>query len=187
MVVARDFSNEFDEEGHYRKGDGALDVAFVAAGQRHPGQLHFSHGNLVRATMDGGANWGYPDNSPLDGIRFHLELDGAPVDVITDHGRLVRLDNAKQTTREGRLIERAMAKAGVPAWVENWKYELGSDADGDEIVRITLFASEEPAPRRELVRFLSQFSIKLIDALTEEGSDLWPFVRVETMAEHKTA
>jgi hypothetical protein len=302
MTAANDFLSEFDDQGRYRKGDGVLDVTFLTPGGKYPGKLHFSQGNLVRAEMDGASSWVFPENAPLDGIRFQLQFDGdAPLGILVDQGRLrhrkqprpgpskntflenlriarnlffhprVEADHPgldpetlsrmvsraalwltprsvagfsaadfpelslerqgelatairefqsaarevppdKSATREqlgnatvaftkvleilkpylvppqeGAVVEEALRKVGLPEWAVNWDYEFGSDKDGIPAVWVTVFVDENSVPRRDLGRFASQLTTKLLDALTEAGSERWPYVRVRLAIEHKTA
>ena len=107
MASVTDFLNQFDEEGRYSALDGVLDVVFATRGDgRYPGKLHFSNGLCVRAKMEGGGDWAYPDNSPLNGIRFLLDFGDTSVHGIAiDQGRIVHLDEAqRQPTKREFLI-----------------------------------------------------------------------------------
>ncbi len=91
MSAADGFMRKFDEEGRYRDRDGVLDVVFMTSGgNRYPGKFHFSNGLCVRAEMQGGSPWAYPDNSPLNEIRFILSFEGeTPHAILIDQGRIV--------------------------------------------------------------------------------------------------
>lgn len=90
-MFASDFFNLFDEQGRYRNGDGDLSVVFLTkSGAKYPGKLRFKGGHLTRAEMDGASPWGYPDASPLDGLKFLLHFQGEkPRAVFIDQGRVV--------------------------------------------------------------------------------------------------
>lgn len=113
MASVTDFLNQFDEEGRYSALDGVLDVVFATRGDgRYPGKLHFSNGLCVRAEMEGGGDWAYPDNSPLNGIRFLLDFGDTSVHGIAiDQGRIVHLDEAqRQPTKREFLINFGIAR-----------------------------------------------------------------------------
>ena len=80
MSAVDDFKCKFDEEGRFRESDGTLNVVFATkGGGRFPGKLHFKGGLCVRAEMEGGGDWGLPDNSPIHDIRFLLDFDDGEV------------------------------------------------------------------------------------------------------------
>ncbi len=113
MASVTDFLNQFDEEGRYSALDGVLDVVFATRGDgRYPGKLHFSNGLCVRAKMEGGGDWAYPDNSPLNGIRFLLDFGDTSVHgIVIDQGRIVHLDEAqRQPTKREFLINFGIAR-----------------------------------------------------------------------------
>jgi hypothetical protein len=58
--------------------------------------------------------------------------------------------------------------------------------EGDPAVWVNVFA-EEGAPRSEFGRFASQIIPKIRQALSTEGVNRWPYVRLRTATEHKTA
>src|SRR5271157_1327901 len=91
MSAAEGFMSKFDEEGRFRDRDGVLDVVIMTSGgNRYPGKLHFHNGLCIRAEMEGGSPWAFPDNSPLDQIRFVLYFEGETPRVIhLDQGRIV--------------------------------------------------------------------------------------------------
>ena len=97
MSAVDDFKSKFDEEGRFRESNGTLNVVFATkGGSRFPGKLHFKGGLCVRAEMEGGGDWGLPDNSPIHDIRFLLDFDeerlyGAAI----DHGRVFQIDEVK--------------------------------------------------------------------------------------------
>jgi hypothetical protein len=91
------------------------------------------------------------------------------------------------TPQEGQAVEDALNSVGFPPWVVNWDYELGSDEDGGPAVWVNLFADETTAPRKEFGRLASSITPKIREALSATGSQRWPFVRIRTAVEHKTA
>ncbi len=97
MSQLDDFKSKFDEEGRFRDRDGTLNVVFaMKGGGRFPGKLHFCNGLCVRAEMEGGGDWGHPDNSPIHGIRFLFDLGGGTLHgAAIDQGRVIQLDEAK--------------------------------------------------------------------------------------------
>jgi hypothetical protein len=96
MSELEDFKSKFDEEGHFRDCDGTLNVVFaMKGGARFPGKLHFSNGLCARAEMEAGGEWGHPDNSPIDGIRFLLDFGDEKLHgVAIDQGRVIHIDVA---------------------------------------------------------------------------------------------
>jgi hypothetical protein len=91
------------------------------------------------------------------------------------------------TPHEGANVEEALRGIDLPPWVVNWDYELGSDEDGAPAVWVNLFVDEGRAPRSEFGRLASQMTTKIQRALSKVGSPRWPYVRVRTAVEHKTA
>lgn len=88
---------------------------------------------------------------------------------------------------EGKLIEQVLSKILLPDWAVNWDYEFGSDEDGAPAVWINLFVDENLAPRKELARVASQMTADIRKALSDAGNSRWPYIRIRTAAEHKTA
>jgi len=75
MSASHDFLSFFDEQGRYQNGDGEIGVVFLTkSGAQYPGRLRFKSGLLVSAAMDGTSPWGYPDQSPLAGLKFLLHF-----------------------------------------------------------------------------------------------------------------
>jgi hypothetical protein len=90
MTYADKFMDQFDEDGRFTKKDGVVSVVFHGTNQRFPGELHFTNGLCVRATMEAGGDWGYPDNTPLAKVHFLLDFDGEPAHgILVDDGRVV--------------------------------------------------------------------------------------------------
>src|ERR1700733_9047328 len=91
MSAADSFLSLFDEEGRYKNGDGEVGVFFLTtSGTEYPGKLRFKSGLLVSAEMVGTSAWGYPDESPLDGVKFLLQFQGeTPRAVFVEQGRVV--------------------------------------------------------------------------------------------------
>jgi hypothetical protein len=91
------------------------------------------------------------------------------------------------TPEDGEKVEEALKGIPFPPWVVNWDYELGSDEDGAPAVWVNLFADESTAPRHEFGRLASQMTANLRKALSAAGSKRWPYIRIRTAVEHKTA
>jgi len=98
MSQLDDFKSKFDEEGRFRESHGTLNVVFATrGGSRFPGKLHFNGGFCVRAEMEGGGDWGLPDNSPIHGIHFLLDFgEGRLNGVAIDKGRVLQIEEAKK-------------------------------------------------------------------------------------------
>jgi hypothetical protein len=88
---------------------------------------------------------------------------------------------------DGDKVEEALKRIEFPPWVVNWDYELGSDQDGSAAVWVNFFADDSIAPRKEFGRFASRMTTRIRDALAAVGSHRWPYVRMRTAVEHKTA
>ena len=91
------------------------------------------------------------------------------------------------TPLDGQNVEEALNRVQFPPWIVNWDYELGSDEDGGPAVWVNLFADEGTAPRQEFGRLASRVTPQIREALSATGSQRWPYVRVRTAVEHKTA
>jgi hypothetical protein len=91
------------------------------------------------------------------------------------------------TPQEEQQIEAALGPIIFPAWVESWYPEFGSDESGGAAVWINVYVYERTVPRNEVGRFASHLTAQIQQALAAEGSDRWPYVRVRTVAEHKSA
>lgn len=86
---------------------------------------------------------------------------------------------------EARSIEGALRTVKFPAWVANWDYDLGSDADGVPAVRVDVFADDETVPRAKLGRAASELTTSIRQAFKTALVDRWPYVRLKTVVEHK--
>jgi hypothetical protein len=113
MSAADNFLSLFDEQGRYRNGDGEVGVIFLTqSGTQYPGKLRFKSGLLVSAEMDGASPWGYPDESPLDSLKFLLHFHGEkPRAVFVEQGRVVH--NFSQIIP---MIRQALEAEGVHRW-----------------------------------------------------------------------
>jgi hypothetical protein len=102
---------------------------------------------------------------------------------------LTILQPSLPTPVEGDKVEEALKTVTVafPPWVANWDYELGSAEDGTASVWITIFADEQSAPRKQFGRFALEATKKIHQALSASGIDRWPYIRIRTAVEHKTA
>jgi hypothetical protein len=91
MSAADHFLSLFDEQGRYKNGDGEVGVTFLTqSGSQYPGRLRFKRGLLVSAAMDRAGPWGYPEESPLDGLKFLLHFQNEkPRAVFVEQGRVV--------------------------------------------------------------------------------------------------
>jgi hypothetical protein len=94
MSAVDDFRRYFDEAGHYRAGDGVVNVTFATrGGGRFPGKLHFKGGLCVRAEMERGGDWVLPNETPLTGIRFLLHFGEEKLyGIAIDEGKIIPLD-----------------------------------------------------------------------------------------------
>jgi hypothetical protein len=95
------------------------------------------------------------------------------------------------TPQEKQQVEAALQRIAFPNafpnWVASWDAELGSDEEGGPAVWIDVYVDEHTVPRDEVGRFASQLTAQIQQALAAEGSNRWPYVRMRTVAEHKTA
>ncbi len=90
------------------------------------------------------------------------------------------------TPEESKNVERALGNVSFPPWVVNWDYELGSSEDGDAAVWVNVFA-EGSVARSDYGRFGSQVIPMIHQALAAEGVRRWPYVRMRTATDYKTA
>jgi len=303
MSAAENFKNQFDEAGRFRGENGVLNVVFATrGGARFPGQLHFREGLCVRAGMESGGDWSGLNGSPIDGIRFLLDIGEDKLQVIAiDQGRVIILPPpAARSTRqdflenvriarnlfghpqvqadspnidtkafaqglaraaiwltprsvagfnaadfaelgaerqaqltdavqaflsvatevppdksatdeqytegaeafrailrildpylplpdEAQKVQEALRCVRFPPWVVNWDYELGSDSDGIPAVWLNLFADERDIPRPALGAAASELATLVRQALADYRIDRWPYIRLKTAAEHKSA
>jgi hypothetical protein len=107
MATADEFRSLFDDRGGYKNGDGEVEVTLLTtSGGRYPGKLRFKNGLLVSAAMNGASSWGYPDETPLDGLKFLLHFDGAkPQAVFVDQGRLVASFEVRNFSSKQKFME----------------------------------------------------------------------------------
>lgn len=100
MSALDEFRDNFDSEGRFLARNGSLDVVFATkGGGRFSGKLHFVNGLCISAEMAAGGGWANPDDSPIHGIRFLLELgDEILHGVAIDQGRLISIDEPKRST-----------------------------------------------------------------------------------------
>ena len=90
------------------------------------------------------------------------------------------------TPEESKKVEKALRNVPFPPWVVNWDYELGSSEEGDAAVWVNVFAEGNVA-RSDYGRFGSQIIPIIRQALEAEGVRRWPYVRLRTATEYKTA
>jgi hypothetical protein len=90
------------------------------------------------------------------------------------------------TPEESKKVERALRKVPFPPWVVNWDYELGTSEEGDPAVWVVVFA-EGAVARSDYGRFGSQIIPIIRQALEAEGVGRWPYIRLRTATEYKTA
>jgi hypothetical protein len=86
---------------------------------------------------------------------------------------------------EAKLVEAALRTVKFPAWVVNWDYELGSDADGVPAVWVYVFADDQTLPKAQLGRAASELTTLIRRAFQEARIDRGPYVRLKTTGEHK--
>jgi len=130
MAASFELMNRFDKTGLFRDGDGAVDVVFrTKDAKRYPGTIEFANGLCVRARMDRGGDWSYPDNSPLDEVRFLLDFDDErPREIRIDQGRVVHRDSTRQEFLNNlRLGWGLFSNPGIVA--------DGADLAADEVAR----------------------------------------------------
>jgi hypothetical protein len=90
------------------------------------------------------------------------------------------------TPEESKKVEKALRNVTFPPWVVNWDYELGSSETGEAAVWVNVFAEGNVA-RSDYGRFGSQIIPMIRQALAAEGVPRWPYVRLRTATEYKTA
>jgi hypothetical protein len=90
------------------------------------------------------------------------------------------------TPEESKKVERALRNVAFPPWAVNWDYELGTSEEGDDAVWVNVFAEVNVA-RSDYGRFSSQIIPTIRQALSAEGVRRWPYVRLRTATEYKTA
>jgi hypothetical protein len=88
---------------------------------------------------------------------------------------------------EAKALEEVIDRLPFPPWAVNWDYEFGSDESGSPVVWINVFVDESAAPRNEFARFASQLSVSIRHALSALGINRWPYVRIRSAIEHKSA
>ncbi len=113
MSAADSFLSLFDEQGRYKHGDGEVGVTFLTqSGTQYSGKLRFKSGLLVSAEMDGFSPWCYPDESPLQGLKFLLHFQGEKRRaVFVDEGRIVHnLDMEDGASKEKFLANFRVAR-----------------------------------------------------------------------------
>ncbi len=144
MSQLDDFKSKFDEEGRFRNRDGTQSVVFaMKGGGRFPGKLQFSNGLCVRAEMEGGGDWGHPDNSPIHGIRFLLDFgDERLHEVAIDQGRVIQLDEAKSPLAKRDFLGNLRVARNLfvhPQRVEADSASVDTAAIADNLVRAAIW------------------------------------------------
>lgn len=112
-MTAIEFTEKFEEMGRYRAVNGYENVTFVTrTRRRYPGRVHFRDGFCVRVEMDGGGDWSYPDQSPLNEIRLLLQFDeDKPLAIAVDHGRvLFQQSSEKEASKKEFLANFRVAR-----------------------------------------------------------------------------
>lgn len=90
------------------------------------------------------------------------------------------------TAGESKKVENALRSVRFPRWVVNWDYELGTSEDGDAAVWVTVF-TDGNVTRSDYGRFRSEIIPMIRQTLEAEGVDRWPYLKVRTSTEYKTA
>jgi hypothetical protein len=90
------------------------------------------------------------------------------------------------TADENKRVEKALRSVEFPPWVVNWDYEMALDAEESPILWVTLFADEHVASPEEYARDATPLTRTIRQALTAAEVSRWPYVRVQTAAEHKS-
>ncbi len=90
------------------------------------------------------------------------------------------------TSEESHKVEKALRKVQFPPWIANWDYELGSSESGEAAIWVNVFV-DGSISRAEYGRFASQIIPMIREALSAEGVQRWPYVRLKTSMEYKTA
>jgi hypothetical protein len=132
--------NDFDEQGRYRSGDGALRVIFATrGGGRFLGKLHFRSSNCVRAEIISGSDWSNDDGSPLDGIKFLLDVVGENQlqGIAIDQGRVVRLESTQPRSTKWEFLNNLRVARNLFAHprVEADTSALDTSAVSEELIR----------------------------------------------------
>ncbi len=106
MAAVDDFLSLFDEQGLYKNGDGAVPVDFLTrSGAKYPGKLRFKNGHLVSAEMDGADPWRYPNESPLEAMKFLLHFQGEkPRAVFVQQGRVIHNFEAQDRASKEQFL-----------------------------------------------------------------------------------
>ena len=75
----------------------------------------------------------------------------------------------------------------LPDWIVNWDFELKADADDAPAVYLTLYVDEAHAPLKDLGKEAAVLTSKLRWILRVNGLRRWPYVRFQSVAEHKVS
>lgn len=103
MLAASTFFSQFDDLGRYKSGDGEVEVRFLTgSGSPYAGSLFFKNELLVKVEMEGASPWEYPDQSPIDGVKFLLRFDGGVArSIVVNEGRIThKMDESTALSRE---------------------------------------------------------------------------------------
>jgi hypothetical protein len=90
------------------------------------------------------------------------------------------------TADENKRVEKALRSVEFPPWVVNWDYEMVLDAEESPILWVTLFADENAASPKEYAHDTTPLTRTIRQALTAAEVSRWPYIRVQTAAEHKS-
>lgn len=94
MTEFDSFVAQFDGEGVFKAGDGTIGVVFEKSAKKFPGKVVFKGGSCTKLEMENGGIWAYPDEAPLDGVRFSLDLDNRTVEFLVNQGRISPTNSA---------------------------------------------------------------------------------------------
>lgn len=88
---------------------------------------------------------------------------------------------------EAKNVETVLRSVNFPDWIVNWDFELGSDSEGMAALWVNLFVDGASVPLSQLGRHVLELTSEIRHDLRAAGVSRWPYFRVRTAAEHKSA
>lgn len=91
--------------------------------------------------------------------------------------------------KEMLRIQKVLAAVSTefPNWVVNWDVKIGSDAYDEPAIRLTIYVDDQTASHHEYGKAITLLNLKIYHALLDADIQLWPFIRLQSAAEHKAS
>ncbi len=81
------------------------------------------------------------------------------------------------TLAEAQKVRQVIQKRPLPASVQNFKLEFGTDSTGDPAVTIWLVIDDDPNPSKQILDEVTRYVGETENDLIDLGLRHWPYIR----------